>query len=436
MRPPKKNRRTIIAVVAALALITGFGAIMSTWVRRQALNSGSWPNTSSKLLADEKIQNALGAYLVGELFTKVDVAGELRSALPPEGQALAAPAAGGLRSVADRLAPELLARPRVQDGWRSANEVAHAQLLKVLNGGGENISTANGEVTLNLNNLVDQLASTVGLGSAADKIPQDAGQLTIMKADQLKTAQDVAQGVRHLSVALTLISFALFALAVYLARGWRRLALRRVGWSLVGLGVFSLLVRRVAGNQVVDGLVNAESVKPAVHEAWNISTSLLYTIAVTFIVYGLLIVTCAWLAGPSRSGVATRRALAPSLRDHPGRVYGVAATVYLLVLLWGPTPAFRKLLPIVLIAGLVVLGIEMLRRQTAREFPDVQAGEATRSLREWWGTHFSRRHEAPVSPTNGEGHVAALERLAKLRDRGVITDAEFSSEKAALIGAP
>ena len=431
MTPPKKNRRTIVAVIAALAIITGFGAIMSTWVRRQALNSGSWPNTSSKLLADEKIQNAIGAYLVNELFTRVDVAAELRSVLPPQGQALAAPAAGGLREVAGRLTPQLLARPRVQDAWRKSNEVAHAQLLKILNGGGQNISTTNGEVVLDLNNIVSQLATTVGLGSAADKIPQDAGQLTIMKSDQLKTAQDVAQGIRTLSVVLTILSFGLFALAVYLAEGWRRIALRRVGWSFVALGVFSLLVRRVAGNQIVDGLVKTESVKPAVHDAWNISTSLLYTLGITFVIYGLLIVTCAWLAGPTRAAISTRRALAPSMRDYPGRVYGVAAGVYLLVLLWGPTPAFRKVVPILLIAGLVVFGIEMLRRQTAREFPDAVAGGPTEAIR----ARFSRDKAATAQVTNGEGgHIADLERLAKLRDTGVLSEAEFASQKQALIG--
>jgi hypothetical protein len=422
MTPPKKNRRTLVAVVAAFAVITLFGAIMSTWVRRQALDSGSWPSTSSKLLANQEIRDALGAYVVNELFTNVDVAAQLRSVLPPEGQALAAPAAGGLRSVADRAAPALLARPRVQDAWRKSNEVAHDQLLKILNGGGENISTTNGEVTLNLSNIVDQLATTVGLSDVSDKLPENAGQLTIMKSDQLKTAQDVAKGIRHLSIILTFLSFALFALAVYLADGWRRIALRRVGWSFVALGVFSLLIRRVAGNQVVDGLVQTESVKPAVHEAWNISTSLLYTIAVTFVIYGLLIVTCAWLAGPTRSAIATRRALAPEMRDHPGRVYGAAAVLYLLVLLWGPTPA---------IAGLIVLGIEVLRRQIVREFPDAVAGETTQALR----ARFSRDKGAAAPAGNGEGgHIADLERLAKLRDSGVLSEAEFSSQKQALIG--
>jgi hypothetical protein len=433
-----KKRKTVIAILFALAIIMGFGAITSTWVRRQALDSGSWPDTSSKLLADKQIQEALGAYLVNELFTEVDVAAELRRVLPPEGQALSAPAAAGLRQVATRLAPEMLARPRVQDAWRQANATAHSQLLKVLNGGGENISTTNGEVVLNLRGLVDQLAATLGLSSAVAtaraKLPEQSGELTIMKSDQLGAAQDYAKGLRHLSIALTILFFGLLALAVYLAKGSRRVVLRATGLTLIGLGIACLLARRVGGNGVVDGLVKTESIKPAVHNAWNISTSLLYTISVTLIVYGLLVVTCSWLAGPTRLGVASRRALAPSLRDHVGRVYGIAAGVYLLVLLWAPTPAFKKPLPILLIAGLVVLGIEVLRRQTAREFPDAAPGEATERVRGWFSTHFSRHPAAAETTTNGGRHIGELERLATLRDTGVLTEAEFASQKAALIG--
>src|SRR5204863_1214577 len=140
--------------------------------------------------------------------------------------------------------------------------------------------------------------------------------------------------------------------------------LRATGFTLIGLGIACLLARRVGGNQVVDGLVRAESIKPAAHDAWNIGTSLLYTMAVTLIVYGALIVTSAWLAGPTRLAISLRRALAPALREQPFRAYGIVAGVYLLVLVWGPTPAFRKLIPILLIAGLVVLGVEVLRRQT------------------------------------------------------------------------
>jgi hypothetical protein len=110
--------------------------------------------------------------------------------------------------------------------------------------------------------------------------------------------------------------------------------------------------------------------------------------------------------------------------------------LYLLVLLWGPTPAFRNLIPILLIAGLLVLGIELLRRQTAREFPDAVAGDGSRAFRGWASTRFSRGSGAGAAPASNGGpdHVAELERLAALHDNGALTDAEFTSEKAALIG--
>jgi hypothetical protein len=248
----------------------------------------------------------------------------------------------------------------------------------------------------------------------------------IMKADQLKTAQDVAKGVRNLSIVSTILTFALFGLAIFLARGRRRLTLRTTGWCFVGLGVFCLVVRRIGGQWIVDGLVRAESVKPAAHDTWNTGTGLLRAITLALVIYGLVIVAAAWLAGPTRSAQAVRRALTPSLRDHPVRVYGAVGFVYLLILLWGPTPALRHLVPILLIGALVVLGVEVLRRQAAREFPAAQAGDTMQGLRSWYAGR--RGHPAAA----GNGHVKELERLASLHDSGALTDEEYAEEKVLL----
>jgi hypothetical protein len=43
--------------------------------------------------------------------------------------------------------------------------------------------------------------------------------------------------------------------------------------------------------------------------------------------------------------------------------------VYLLVVLWGPTPTFRQPLWILIFAALIGLGTEAFRRLTVREFP-------------------------------------------------------------------
>src|SRR3954453_6722060 len=118
-RSPSKltgRRHWIVVTILVLAIITGFGAIISTWVKRQVLDTHHWTTTTSKLLANDKIDAALGAYLTDQLFTQVDVAAQIRGVLPQPAQGLAAPAASALRQVADRAAPEMLARPGGMEG--------------------------------------------------------------------------------------------------------------------------------------------------------------------------------------------------------------------------------------------------------------------------------------------------------------------------------
>jgi hypothetical protein len=448
----------LVGVLSGIATVLALAAMMAVWVNRQALNTDAWADTSGRLLADKDVQKAVSAYMVDQLFTNVDVAAELEKVLPPQAAALAGPAAGGLQQVAGQLAPRLLASPAVQQAWRLANRSAHAELLRVLDNKTGPVSTDNGEVVLNLRPLVDRLAGSLGLsdqvaaarsqlqGANGQKarniaqqklgvtIPATAGRIVIMKSQQLKAAQDIAKLIRHLAVVLTILALGLFALTIWLARGWRRIQLRRVGWCFVALGLAVLLVRRVAGGRIVDALVASDSVKPAAHSAWEIGTSLLYDICIAMFAYGLVFVVAAWLGGSTRSAVALRRALAPAFRYHLASVYGVVAILYLLLLAWGPTAATRKPFGIIVFALLAVLGIELWRRQTARENPDVQPGDSGEHLHEWLRGRRERRAagKAPA-PAAPPGRYAQLDDLASLHDRGVLSDEEFDSQKALIL---
>ena len=65
-----------------------------------------------------------------------------------------------------------------------------------------------------------------------------------------------------------------------------------------------------------------------------------------------------------------RHFLAPYLRDRPVVVYAVVAFIFLLWLAFLPTiNNVGQVLVIVILAVLAVVGIEIPRRQTAREFP-------------------------------------------------------------------
>jgi hypothetical protein len=329
--------------------------------------------------------------------------------------------------------------------------------MKIINGGSSLATTHGGVVTLNLHAIVAQLGTALGVqpqvaalqsklqanagtvqagaSKAGITLPPSSGQLVIMRSGQLKTVQDVAGAIKGLALVLPLLAFALFILAVWLSKGRRRQALRTTGWCFVAIGLVVFLDRRVAGNLVIDALVKNPVNNPAGREVWAISTTLLYDIAAALVVYGLVFVAAAWLAGSTRPAKALRRALAPTLRAHPASAYVIAYAALLLVILWGPTPATRQIPYIIGFIVLLAAGVHALRRQTATEFQDAQTGDTMRTVSAW---RVERPQpdvsvEAPDPRGPNGGRVSELERLSVLHDQGALTDAEFVTEKAVLM---
>jgi hypothetical protein len=421
----------IATALLIVATLLSFLAIFSIWVNRQALNTDNWTNTSEKLLQNKDVQSQLSIFLADQLFANVDVQAELQKALPPRLQPLAGPAAGGLHQLGQQVAERALATPQVQQLWAEANRAAHEDLLTIINGGGTALSTNGGTVTLDLGPLVAQLGSQLGVGSnLSSKLPADAGSLTILRSDQLSTAQDIAKLIRYLAIVLTLLAFALYGLAVYLAGPRRRQALRSVGFGFIVAGVLALVVRKFSGSTVTGALASSDSVKPAVDATWSIATSLLVTVAVSAITFGILVVIGAWLAGPTRLALALRREAAPCLRERRVAAYAVVAFVFLALILWAPVAAFHKPIGLLLLAALMVLGTEALRRQTAAEFPNADFG----GFGERIGAAVPGRGGPPPQAPAKESKVDELERLSTLKEQGALSDEEFESAKAEVLG--
>jgi hypothetical protein len=360
----------IVVALLLVGTLLAFLAIFSIWVNRQALNTDNWVATSDRLLQNEEVQDQLSNYLADELIANVDVQGELERTFPPRLAPLAGPAAGALQQLAPQAAQRALETSQVESLWNTANRVAHERLLAVLNDSGSStVSTEGGEVTLDLSALLTQLTGGLGVGgNLVAKLPPDAGRLTILESDELSTAQDITTLVRRLPVVLTLLVLLAYGLAVYLAGPRRREALRSVGFGFLAAGVLALVLRKFAGVEVTGALSGSDSVEPAVEAVWDIGTSLLVSVAVSAITFGILVVIAAWLAGPTGAATRLRREAAPHMRER-GTTYGAVALVFLALVLWAPVVAFQKPIGMILLAVLMVLGTEALRRQTAAEFP-------------------------------------------------------------------
>ena len=362
-----------LVIVASLLLLV---SSLTVWVKRQALDTDAWTNTSGQLLANDEIRGQLSIYLVDTLFNSTDATARIEQALPPDRAALAPVIAGALRNFAVQAADRLLSTPQAQTLWEEANRRAHKNLLAVLNGEDTGrFQTAEGTVVLDLSPVVQGLRDRLGL--TGEPLSPDAGKITILNSDQLDAAQKSLKVIKALTVVLVLVVLFLYGLAIFLARGHRRRILRASAVSFVIVGVLLLVIQRVVGNQVVNSLVSADAIRPAGHDAWLIGTELLRGIAVAIIVYGLIVLAGAWFAGPTRWATAARGRLAPTFHDQAWIVYASVGAVFLLVLAWGPTQSTRTWFGILLLGSLIFFGVAMLHRQTLAEFPG--AAEPSRS---------------------------------------------------------
>ena len=257
---------------------------------------------------------------------------------------------------------------------------------------------------------------------------------------------------------LSLLTLLCFGLAIYLSRDGRWVTVLFCGVGLVAAGFAVIVFREIAGGIVVDQLVKEESVKPAAEAAWSIGTSLMISIATTVIVFGVLFGIAGWLGSPTGSARATRRFMAPFLRDYVPYVYTGLAVVVGFYFLSASVQNLRSFLTTLIIAGFAAFGIHELRKPDRRGIP---RRRSRRLLRRRQGPRGRRGKSANIGerasklrlpemrrPGDGEGEarraaapaddedsrLRRLERLADLHEKGVLTDEELAAEKTRVLG--
>jgi hypothetical protein len=445
---PEMRHRIKVRVLVVLASFLAFLAIFTSWIDRQALDTDEWVDTSGKLLEDKEISDALATYSVDQLYANVDVAANLKKRLPPDLQPVAAPAAAGIREFATRAAQQAFQSPRVQNLWANANRVAHTQLVSILKGNNEVVSSQNGKVVLDLRPIVFQLADRIGLkkqakqaiekGQTTGALKANFGQLEVADSQQLDTARSITKILQGLAWFFSIGTLVLFALAAWLAKGRRWVVVLGYGLGLVASGLAAIALRSAAKGLVIDSLAKTESAKVPAEHAWDISTELLQSISTSVIIFGVLLVIASFLASPAGAAISIRQALAPTLRDRPGIVWSVfAAAALIAVIIWPPNGT-RQLVLTLLAIGFAGAGLEALKRKTALEFPGAKRGDwmlAMRQRARRASSEAGRRIGSAVRELGDDqkhpddAKLERLEKLGELKEKGVLTATEFREEK-------
>ena len=433
MKAAGRGRRIGIVLLILLASVLLLGTAADVWVKRQVLSTPKWVAASDKILASPKVQDALATYIVDEIYSNVDVQKELADKLPDGWQGIAGPLAAGLRTPATTAVDKILSSDRVAKIWHTVNEKAHQTLVNVLEDKTKVGSTKDGKVTLDVGEIVRIVGTELGLpASVMDKVPSSVGQITIFESSSLAAIQNVVKLLNILGPVLFLLIVAMYALAVWLARGRRRLTLRNVGWSIIIVGILLVTLRRVTGNYV-DSIITNQQYSVAGKIIYGILSELLYDTAWILISWGAVIVAGMLIIGPSRIATWARRLVAPIFNAERIIFWISAAVLYLLVLFFVPSPALRLWWSVIIIGIVVGLGLEHLRRRSLAEFPDahldVDVDGIKSSASKTWSSVRSR-----FAHDDSGDHVAQLQKLNDLHSSGALSDEEYTAAKAKLLG--
>jgi hypothetical protein len=352
-----------LTVVAILLALVG---MLAYYVAHTALDEAGFKAVSQKMIEDAAIRTQVANTAVDGLYANVDVEAAIAERLPTAQKGLAPVLAGISRSGAYRAAEAALERPRVQKAWVETTTATQRQLVRLLDDKSKFVQTDGGKVVLDLRPIIIQIGDQVAvIGRVADKLPASAGRITIANANQLQTAQTVTRILRTVANWMWLLALAVAALAIWLARGRRRIELRALAIGLLLVGLLMLAVRRAGGGYLVDHLAKDASVKPAAHDAWNILTQTLADRAWVWITLGAVLLVGVWFVGDTRRASQARRAAQPVLQNRFA-TYGIAAVFLLVLALIAPLFARGWIVTLVLLA-LVIVGVEVVRQIVQRE---------------------------------------------------------------------
>jgi hypothetical protein len=406
--PPRRGgtlRWVGVGVLLALVALLAPLAVVATWVHDEISDTDRYVETVTPLAADPAVQDAVAVRVTEAIFTRLDVEAVTQEAvdalaeqgLPPRAtaslSALVTPVVNGVHGFVEDAVRRLIRSDEFQQAWEAANREAHTQMVAVLTGKtGETIQVEGNTVSVNLAAVID--AVKIRLQDAgfalAERIPEVNAQFTIMESADITRAQTAFRTLSALARALPIVALVLLAAAVALAPSRRKALV--IGAFVVAASMVLLGALLNAFRIVYLDAIPPERVPPAAAAA-------IYDQLVGFIrlnlravlVVFLAVALIAWLTGPWAPAAAVRRAAgraADTVRHGSDRaglntgafgvalynmrtplragVLGVAVVVY--VMAAHPTGAFA--LTVLLVAGLVILVVELLARPPGDDVPD------------------------------------------------------------------
>jgi hypothetical protein len=354
-------------VLIVLACVLAFVSVVAVWTRALVLNTDSYVRAVGPLIEKPALRDELAVRVVDELYSHVDVPELLRDALPNRADVLAPTLAQGIRDTAIKLAVAALATPPVRRVWEDANRVAHDQVVHVLEGKGEIVTTDKGEVALELRPLVEKVRAALDHNGVHlfDSVPASAldRRFVLFRSADLARAQRATRLLDVLGRWLPFVTIAAFAGAIGLS-AHRRRALGRCALALAATMVVLTIAVSVGRSFYLDHLGGVISRRSAAVAFDGLVHSLrAWTRGLFFGAIVLWLGT--WIAG-SREVLAREREVRDAIggvaRAHGRVLAGAGVIVAALLLVGWDRPSPRTIFGVVVALAVWEIGLRALAR--------------------------------------------------------------------------
>jgi hypothetical protein len=278
-------------------------------VHNTLLNTDNYVATVGPLAGNSDLQHGVADRVTTALFASGEAEKKIAAALPRRAKVLAAPIATGLESATHAVALKLVQSHQFQTLWNNVNRRAHAAVVKVLTGGGSRVSTRDGSVSINLEQIFTNAKRRLdGRGITlldSVQLPAQYRNFVIFQSKTLEQVQGGVDALQTLAWVLPVILLACLGGAIALSSHRRRTIERAGIWIAVVVGI-ELALLSVGRKFYLDAITAAGARRGSAGAVWDQVTTFLRLSARTVIVLALLVALAAWVAGPSRPAARIR----------------------------------------------------------------------------------------------------------------------------------
>lgn len=385
----RKPHRFWVALLLVLGTVLTPITITALFVHTEITDTGRYVQNVTPLASDPAIQTYIADNVTNRLFAEVDVASYIREALPSRGDRLVGPLTNALKSFVHEATLRVVESSQFEAAWEAANRVAHTQLVRVLEGGGNEAikQTKDGVVTLDLSAVVSQVIERLQSSGidAFSKIPivKIGGQIPLFQSKDLYKIRRATDLFDKIAFVLPFLVFGCFGGAIFLSRNRRKGFLAAA--LCFALGALILGIALTVGRHFyLNAATSAELPENAASAVFDTLVRFLRTSVRAALILSVIVIIAVFFSGPSRLAswfrLRTRMAVNFLGRETDNKGWGwlgahsiivrnkgklrifTAAVAFTILFFWKhPTPA------VILWTGVITLAVLALIEFLGRE---------------------------------------------------------------------